>query len=129
MAKVELRLSQKGLEPLGNWRLFFVYYVRRPIPSLRLTHPRGPKKNLSSFALCVCDSRSERSEFLEHWPSLGKLQRARPATIERFFVDHNSRNPENIAKRLDQIRNATQATTDSAVITSCSAAVVAWPVY
>lgn len=66
------------------------------------------------------------AEFLEHWPSLDKLQRAKPATIERFFVDHNSRNPENIAKRLDQIRNATQATTDSAVITSCSAAVVAW---
>jgi hypothetical protein len=58
------------------------------------------------------------AEFLEHWPSLDKLQRAKPATIKRFFVDHNSRNPENIAKHLDQIRNATQATTDLAVITS-----------
>ena len=33
------------------------------------------------------------ADFLERWPSLEKLQRARPATIERFFIDHNSREP------------------------------------
>ena len=38
-------------------------------------------------------------EFLERWPNLDKLQRARPATIERFFIDHNSRKPESIASR------------------------------
>jgi len=66
------------------------------------------------------------AEFLERWPDLEKLQRARPATIERFFIDHNSRNAESIAKRLDQIRKAVPATTDAAVLASCSAAVVAW---
>lgn len=66
------------------------------------------------------------AEFLERWPSLDKLQRARPATIERFLIDHNSRNAEHIASRLDQIRKATPATTDAAVIASCAAAVVAW---
>ena len=66
------------------------------------------------------------AEFLERWPSLDKLQRARPATIERFFIEHNSRNAERIAERLEQIRNAVPATTDEAVIASCSAAVVAW---
>jgi transposase len=66
------------------------------------------------------------AEFLERWPSLDKLQRARPATIERFLIDHNSRNAESIARRLDQIQKATQATTDPAVIASCAAAVVAW---
>ena len=66
------------------------------------------------------------AEFLERWPSLDKLQRARPATIERFFVDHNSRNAERIAERLEQIRKAVPATTDEAVIASCSAAAVAW---
>jgi transposase len=66
------------------------------------------------------------AEFLERWPDLDKLQRARPATIERFFIDHNSRNAESIAKRLDQIRKAVPATTDVAVLASCSAAVVAW---
>jgi transposase len=66
------------------------------------------------------------AEFLQRWPSLDKLQRARPGTIERFLIDHNSRNPESIAKRLDQIRQAVPATTDGAVLASGSAAVTAW---
>ena len=66
------------------------------------------------------------AEFLERWPSLEKLQRARPATIERFFIDHNSRDPERIKERLEQIRKAVPATTDAAVVTSSSAAIVAW---
>src|ERR1700693_277745 len=56
------------------------------------------------------------AEFLERWPDLDKLQRARPATIERFFIDHNSRNAESIASRLEQIRKAVPATTDGAVL-------------
>lgn len=66
------------------------------------------------------------AEFLKRWSSLDKLQRARPATIERFFIDHNSRDRERITERLEQIRKAIPATTDAAVLTSCSAAVVAW---
>jgi transposase len=66
------------------------------------------------------------ADFLERWPTLEKLQRARPATIERFFIDHNSRDPERIKKRLEQIRKAVPATTDAAVVTSSSAAIVAW---
>jgi transposase len=66
------------------------------------------------------------AEFLERWPSLDKLQRARPATIERFFIDHNSRDRERITERLEQIRKAIPATTDAAVLTSCSAAIAAW---
>jgi transposase len=66
------------------------------------------------------------AEFLERWPSLEKLQRARPATIERFFIDHNSRDPDRIKERLEQIRKAVPATTDSAVVASCSAAILGW---
>ena len=66
------------------------------------------------------------AEFLERWPSLEKLQRAKGATIERFFIDHNSRDPERIAKRLEQIRKAVPATTDAAVVISSSTATVAW---
>jgi transposase len=66
------------------------------------------------------------AEFLERWPSLERLQRARPATIERFFIDHNSRDRERIAQRLEQIRKAIPATTDAAVLTSSSTAIVAW---
>ena len=66
------------------------------------------------------------AEFLERWPSLEKLQRARPATIERFFIDHNSRDPDRIKERLEQIRKAVPATTDAAVVTSSSAAILGW---
>jgi hypothetical protein len=66
------------------------------------------------------------AEFLERWPSLEKLQRARPATISQFFIDHNGRDSERIAERLEQIRKAIPATTDAAVVTLCSAAIVVW---
>jgi transposase len=62
------------------------------------------------------------AEFLERWPTLEKLQRARPVTIERFFIDHNSRDPDRNRARLEQIRSAAPATK----LTSSSAAVVAW---
>lgn len=65
-------------------------------------------------------------DFLDRWPSLEKLQRAKPSTIERFFIDHNSRDRERINERLEEIRKAIPATTDAAVLTSCSTAVVAW---
>jgi len=66
------------------------------------------------------------AEFLERWPSLEKLQRARSVTIERFFIDHNSRDRQRIAERLEQIPKAIPATTDAAVLASCSTAIVAW---
>src|SRR3954454_4376436 len=34
------------------------------------------------------------ADFLLRWPDLDILQRARPATIERFFVEHHSRSME-----------------------------------
>jgi hypothetical protein len=58
--------------------------------------------------------------------SLEQLQRAKPATIERFFLDHNSRDRERIAQRLEQIRKAVPMTLDAAVLTACRTAIVAW---
>src|SRR5215469_2438015 len=66
------------------------------------------------------------AEFLERWPSLEKLQAAKPTALERFFIEHNSRHPERIAKRLEQIRKAVPATTDAAVVESSRTAVVVW---
>ena len=66
------------------------------------------------------------ADFLERWPNLERLQKARPATIERFLIEHNSRNAERIAERLEQIRKIVPATKDIAVLRSCSAAVIAW---
>jgi transposase len=66
------------------------------------------------------------AEFLERWPDLDKLKRAKPATIQRFFFDHNSRNSERLATRLEQIGKSVAATSDMAVLTSCRSAVVTW---
>jgi hypothetical protein len=47
-----------------------------------------------------CDLSSQIAErFLERWPTVEKLQKAKPSTIRRFFVEHNSRNPDKIEKR------------------------------
>jgi transposase len=64
------------------------------------------------------------ADFLLRWPVLEKLQKARPATIKRFFIEHNSRNPERIEQRLEQMRKAVAATHDQAVVTSSSTAVL-----
>ena len=66
------------------------------------------------------------AEFLERWPTLEALKRAKPASVKQFFIDHHSRSPERIAERLEQIRQAVPATTDAAVIVSSSTAVVTW---
>jgi transposase len=60
-------------------------------------------------------------EFLEKWPTLQKLQRARPETIRQFFVQHHSK----LQARLEEIVKGVPATQDAAVISSCSTVVVA----
>jgi hypothetical protein len=51
---------------------------------------------------------------------------ARTKALERFFLDHNCRGLERIRERLEQIPKAVSATHDQAVVSSCTAAVVAW---
>jgi transposase len=64
-------------------------------------------------------------DFLECWPSLQKLQKARPETLRKFFIQRHSCTPDNIDRRLEEIRQAVCATHDAAVTCSCSAAVLA----
>lgn len=54
--------------------------------------------------------------FLLKWPTLGKLQRARPETIRRFYSAHNVRRGDLIEARLEAIGEAVPLTTDPAVI-------------
>jgi transposase len=64
-------------------------------------------------------------DFLERWPTLQKVQKARPETLRKFFVQHSSCTSESIDRRLEEIRRAMSATHDAAVTCSCSAAVLA----
>lgn len=57
-------------------------------------------------------------DFLTKWPSLQSVQKARPAQLRKFYLDHGCRNAEIIEKRLEQIRSARWLTEDAAVINS-----------
>jgi transposase len=55
-------------------------------------------------------------DLLKRWPTLANLKRAKPATLEQFFGQHNCRDEEQIQWRIEQIRQAIPATDDEAVI-------------
>ena len=52
----------------------------------------------------------------KRWPSLAQAQRARPATLEKFFRAHNCRSRERIQRRLEAIRQAKPLSEDRAVL-------------
>ena len=64
-------------------------------------------------------------DFLERWPTLEKVQKARPETLKRFFNAHHSCHAGSIERRLAEIARAIPATRDTAVNRSCVTAVVA----
>jgi ribosomal protein S15P/S13E len=55
---------------------------------------------------------------LLRWPTLEKLQKARPATLRDFFHQHHCRGAQRIEQRLQQIGQAISATHDVAVVES-----------
>jgi len=57
-------------------------------------------------------------ELLLRWPTLQVLQKASSKVLRKFFWQHNSRNPEAIEQRLQQIPLAVVATTDAALLES-----------
>lgn len=44
--------------------------------------------------------------FLEKWPTLQALRKARPETVRKFYIVHSSRRPGPITRRLELIRDA-----------------------
>lgn len=58
--------------------------------------------------------------FLAKWPTFESLKRARPATLRQFYYRLNSRYPETIQRRLEQIASAEPLTSDEAIIESYS---------
>lgn len=61
--------------------------------------------------LLVCD-------FLTSWPTLEAVKKAKQATLEKFFREHNSVRKETVEKRIVAIKEAVPLTTDQAVINS-----------
>jgi Transposase/Transposase IS116/IS110/IS902 family len=57
-------------------------------------------------------------DLLLRWPTLRELQKAKTATWEKFFHQHNCRDQQMIQQRWEQIRRAIPATRDEAVIGS-----------
>jgi transposase len=59
----------------------------------------------------VCD-------FLDRWPTLAAVQRARPATVNKFFRAHHSIRRDTNERRLREIKMASPLTNDAAVLNS-----------
>lgn len=61
--------------------------------------------------LLVCD-------FLTRWPQLSELQRAKPATVNKFLRSHHSTSAVTNQRRLAEIKAAVPLTNDAAVMTA-----------
>ena len=65
-------------------------------------------------------------DWLEKWPTLDDVQKARPATVEKFLRQHGVRDEAEVEKRLAGIRQAVAATHDRAVMESSQVMIAAW---
>jgi transposase len=61
-------------------------------------------------------------DFLQRWPTLQQLQRAKPETVKRFFREHNSRSETRIQERIEAIRSTVAAVEDTALLEAGAAA-------
>ena len=64
-------------------------------------------------------------DFLQHWPTLAKLQQTTATKLKQFYLTHGCRKPQLIEARLQQIETAQPLTSDGAVSTACVAKVQA----
>ena len=55
-------------------------------------------------------------EFLERWPTLSKVKKARNTTITQFFIEHKSYRGDIIERRIQGIQNAMELTNDRGII-------------
>lgn len=55
-------------------------------------------------------------DFIERWPTLAQVKRARSNTLKRFFHEHNMRFAHVLETRITAIRNAVSLTDDEAII-------------
>jgi transposase len=59
-------------------------------------------------------------DFLKCWPTVKTARQARRSTLERFFHEHNVRQPKLIEQRINAIKSALPLTEDDGVVEPCS---------
>jgi transposase len=72
-------------------------------------------------ALMLCGEELWRplaTDFLLKWPSLQKVQKAKPQTLKQFYYLHGSRSQKLVERRLELVHNAVALTQQSALIES-----------
>jgi len=60
----------------------------------------------------------EAMDFLNKWPTLESVQRAKPETLRKFFAEHGHRNVDRIEERVKAIEAAKELTKDEAIVTA-----------
>jgi hypothetical protein len=85
---------------------------------VRLAQQLGAElKNYYPFVLEALDLHTILAcDFLERWPRLEELQRAKPQTLRKFFYAHNFRRGDKLEELLKRVATATAVTSDSAII-------------
>jgi transposase len=63
-------------------------------------------------------------DFLQRWPTLQAVQKARSTQLEKFYARHRCRRPQMIQQRIEQIRQAQPLTQDSVLVAAGSALVL-----
>lgn len=56
------------------------------------------------------------TDFLQRWPTLESVQRAKAQTIRKFYYGHNCRRGDLIEQRVEEIRTAVVLTSDPAIV-------------
>jgi transposase len=56
------------------------------------------------------------TDFLQRWPTLEAVQRAKPQTIRKFYYGHNCRRADRIEQKIEEICTAVALTNDPAIV-------------
>jgi transposase len=62
-------------------------------------------------------------DFIQKWPTLDALKRAKPQAVRAFYYGHNYRRGDLIEENLEKIRTAVALTEDKAIVTTSTIAV------
>ena len=100
-------------------RLQLLCEHRRKLVNHRVALTNRLTSLLKQYFPQALDSR-QGCDFLLQWPTLAAVQRARPATLRRFYQQHNCRRAAVIDARLAEIDTAQPLTTDPAIVDTLS---------